>query len=99
MGRLEDPILALMIQTSVKSGGEDLKVPSAKMVSMVEVLTASRTRSVEKTRILCPSGVEVSYPTFRLGIRDLRIHDVGYSRSWVFCTVTELYQSVAGIHQ
>ena len=36
------------------------------MVSMVEALTASRTRSVEKTRILCPSVVEVSYYRKRL---------------------------------
>ena len=34
------------------------------------------------------SQVANKYPTFRLGIRDLGIHDVGYSRSWVFCTVT-----------
>ena len=37
---------------------KDLKVPSATMVSMVEVLTASMTRSVEKTMILCLSGVD-----------------------------------------
>ena len=41
--RLQVPILALRIKTSVKSGGEDLKVPSTYMVSMTEVVTASRT--------------------------------------------------------
>ena len=41
--RLQVSILALSIQTFVKSGGEDLKVPSVKMVSMMKVLNACDT--------------------------------------------------------
>ena len=41
--RLQVSNLALSIQTCVKSGGEDLKAPSAKMVSMTKVLNACDT--------------------------------------------------------